>query len=78
MVGISQASDDDGEGLRYRQSSLEKVTSRVGTIGCENAKTIGENFFPRQIQIHFGSLFFKMSPPTGCSPAGLRMLIKCS
>lgn len=78
LVGISQASGDDGEGLRYRQSSLEKIPSRVGTIGCESGKTKGEDCFPREIQIHLGSLFFKMSPPTECSPAGLRMLIKCA
>lgn len=37
LVGISHTSN--GEGLRYRQSSLEKITSRVATIGCDNAKT---------------------------------------
>lgn len=79
LVGISQASDDDGEGLRYRQSLLGGgKKSWVGTIGCENAKTTGEDSLPRQIQIHLGSLFIKMSAPTECSPAGFRILTECS
>lgn len=76
LVGISHASD--GEGLRFRQSLLEKITSRVGTIGCDNAKNKREYSLPRQNQICLGSPFFKMSAPAECSPAILRMLIKCS
>lgn len=75
LVGISHTSD--GEGLRYRQSSLGKITSRVGTIGCDDAKAKGEDSLPRQIQICLGSLVCQTSAPAECSPVLLRMLIKC-